>query len=154
MTHAAVNEGSDKPRAETSLGRRIVALFRPYRWRVGLIAAVILVSSGLSVVGALLIKTVFDKALFPPGGPNLTLLYELVAVLIAIAIITAALNILQTYFTNWVGNRVMRDLRDRLFGHLEQMSLAFFTSARTEKNDEPLVWEIWKAAVLRVSVVT
>jgi len=79
MTYAAVNGGSDEVRAETSLGRRIVALFRPYRWRVGLIAAVILISSGLSVVGALLIQVVFDKALFPRGGPNLTLLYELVA---------------------------------------------------------------------------
>jgi ATP-binding cassette, subfamily B, bacterial len=131
MTDAAVNGGSNEVRAETSLSRRIVALFGPYRWRVGLIAAVILVSSGLSVVGALLIKVVFDKALFPRGGPNLTLLYELVAALIAIAIITAVLNIVQTYFTNWVGNRVMRDLRDRLFGHLEQMSLSFFTRTRT-----------------------
>jgi ATP-binding cassette subfamily B protein len=113
------------------LGRRIVALFRPYRARVGLIVAVIVVSSGLSVVGALLIKVVFDKALFPRGGPNLRLLSELVGVLIAIPIITGALNIVQTYYTNWVGNRVMRDLRDRLFGHLERMSLAFFTGTRT-----------------------
>jgi ATP-binding cassette subfamily B protein len=131
MTHAAIDKTSDGAPLEVSLGRRIVALFRPYRWRVGLIAAVIVVSSGLSVVGALLIKVVFDKALFPRGGPNLTLLYELVAVMIAIAITTAVLNIVQTYFTNWVGNRVMRDLRDRLFGHLEKMSLAFFTRTRT-----------------------
>jgi ATP-binding cassette subfamily B protein len=113
------------------LWRRIVALFRPYRARVGLIVAVIVVSSGLSVVGALLIKVVFDKALFPPGGPNLPLLFELVAVLVAIPIVTGVLNIVQTYYTNWVGNRVMRDLRDRLFGHLERMSLAFFTATRT-----------------------
>jgi ATP-binding cassette, subfamily B, bacterial len=113
------------------LGRRILARFRPYRARVGLIVAVILVSSVLSVVAALLIKVVFDKALFPRGGPNLTLLVELVAVLIAIPIVTGVLNIVQTYLTNWVGNRVMRDLRDRLFGHLERMSLAFFTATRT-----------------------
>jgi ATP-binding cassette subfamily B protein len=113
------------------LGRRIVALFRPYRARVGLIVAVIVLSSGLSVVGAVLIKVVFDDALFPRGGPNLRLLVEPVAVLIAIPIITGALNIVQTYLTNWVGNRVMRDLRDRLFVHLERMSLAFFTGTRT-----------------------
>jgi ATP-binding cassette, subfamily B, bacterial len=117
--------GSDR------LGRRIAALFRPYRSRVALIVGVIVVSSGLSVVGALLIKVVFDKALFPRGGPNLRLLFELVGVLIAIPIITGVLNIVQTYYTNWVGNRVMRDLRDRLFGHLERMSLAFFTGTRT-----------------------
>jgi ABC-type multidrug transport system fused ATPase/permease subunit len=94
-----------------------VALFGPYRERVTLVFVVIVVSSGLSVVGALLIKVVFDKALFPPGGPNIPLLVELVAALIAIPILTGVLNIVQTYFTNWVGNRVLRDLRDRLFGH-------------------------------------
>ena len=51
--------------------------------------------------------------------------------LIAIPIITGVLNIVQTYYTNWIGNRVLRDLRDRLFGHLERMSLAFFTATRT-----------------------
>ena len=113
------------------LGRRIVALFRPYRTRVLLVFAVILVSSALSVVGALLIKVVFDDALFPRGGPNVPLLVELVAALIAIPILTGVLNIVQTYYTNWIGNRVLRDLRDRLFGHLERMSLAFFTATRT-----------------------
>ncbi len=124
------NRPSDGARGQ-KLGRRILALFRPYRARVSLIVVVILISSILSVISALLIKVVFDKALFPKGGPNLTLLVELVAVLIAIPIVTGVLNIVQTYLTNWVGNRVMRDLRDRLFGHLERMSLAFFTATRT-----------------------
>jgi ATP-binding cassette, subfamily B, bacterial len=131
MTSVQVDNQSSVAVSGDKLGRRILALFRPYRARVSLIVAVILVSSVLSVVSALLIKVVFDKALFPRGGPNLTLLFELVAVLIAIPIVTGVLNIVQTYLTNWVGNRVMRDLRDRLFGHLERMSLAFFTATRT-----------------------
>ncbi len=131
MSTVVAGDGSAGAAGSGPLWRRIVALFRPYRARVALIVAVIVVSSGLSVAGALLIKVVFDKALFPPGGPNLRLLFELVAVLIAIPIITGVLNIVQTYYTNWVGNRVMRDLRDRLFGHLERMSLAFFTGTRT-----------------------
>src|SRR6476660_5635793 len=113
------------------LGPRIVALFVPYRGRLALVLAVIVTSSGLSVVGALLVKVVFDKALFPPGGPDLTLLFELVAVLIAIPILTGLLNIVQTYYTNWIGNRVLRGRRDRLFAHLERLSLAFFTATRT-----------------------
>src|SRR4051794_25130686 len=98
------------------LGGRIVALFAPYRGRIALVFAVIVLSSGLSVVGALLVKVVFDKALFPPGGPDLPLLFVLVGALIAIPIVTGLLNIVQTYYTNWIGNRVLRDLRDRLFG--------------------------------------
>ena len=68
-----------------SLGPRIVALFAPYRGRLALVLAVIVISSGLSVVGALLVKVVFDKALFPPGGPDLPLLFELVAALRVLA---------------------------------------------------------------------
>ncbi len=131
MSTVPAGDGSAGAAGSGPLWRRIVALFRPYRARVGLIVTVIVVSSGLSVVGALLIKVVFDKALFPPGGPNLPLLFGLVAVLVAIPVVTGVLNIVQTYYTNWVGNRVMRDLRDRLFGHLERMSLAFFTGTRT-----------------------
>src|SRR3954452_20550084 len=112
------------------LGGRIVALFAPYRGRIALVFAVIVTSSGLSVVGALLGKVVFDKALFPPGGPDVPVLFVLGAALIAIPIVTGLLNIVQTYYTNWIGNRVLRDLRDRLFGHLERMSLAFFTATR------------------------
>ena len=100
------------------LGPRIVALFTPYRGRLALVFAVIVTSSGLSVIGALLVKVVFDKALFPPGGPDLTLLAELVAVLIAIPIITGLLNIVQTYYTHWIGNRLLRDVIDRLLVHL------------------------------------
>src|SRR6202034_690853 len=131
MTTAPASNGPDGTAPSDKLGGRILALFRPYRWRIALVLDVIVVSSVLSVIGALLIKVVFDKALFPRGGPNVSLLVWLVAALIAIPILTGLLNIVQTYYTNWVGNRVLRDLRDRLFGHLERMSLAFFTATRT-----------------------
>src|SRR3954468_8910570 len=113
------------------LGGRIVALFAPYRGRIALVFAVIVLSSGLSVVGALLVKVVFNKALFRPGATDLPRRFVLVWALIAIPIVTGLLNIVQTYYTTWIGNRVLRDLRDRLLGHLERMSLAFFTAART-----------------------
>jgi ATP-binding cassette, subfamily B, bacterial len=74
---------------------------------------------------------VFDDALFVEGGPDLGLLYTLVAVMVAIPIVLGLLGIAQTYLTNIVGNRVMQDLRDRLYAHLQAMPLAFFTGTRT-----------------------
>ena len=113
------------------LGRRIVALFAPHRARLALIAAIILVTSVSSVVSALLVKRVFDHALFVRGGPNLGELYVLVAALVAIPIVNGILNVAQTYLTEVVGNRVLQELRDRLFAHLEQLSLAFYTATRS-----------------------
>jgi ATP-binding cassette, subfamily B, bacterial len=113
------------------LVRRIVGLFRPYRGLTALILVSILVTSGLGIVNPLLIQVVFDDALFPPGGPDLGLLYVLVGVMVAIPIVLGLLGVGQTYLTNLVGNRVMQDLRDRLYAHLQSMPLAFFTGTRT-----------------------
>ena len=110
---------------------RIIAAFRPYRRRVALVGLLILLTAGLGVVNPVLIQVVFDSALFPEGGPNLNLLWLLGAVMAGITVVTGGLGIVQTYLTNQVGQRVMRDLRDTLYRHLQSLSLGFFTGART-----------------------
>ena len=51
--------------------------------------------------------------------------------MIGITIVTGAIGVLQTYVTNRVGQRVMEELRNRLYEHLQGMSLRFFTGTRT-----------------------
>jgi ATP-binding cassette subfamily B protein len=117
---------------KTRLVPRVARLFRPYKWRVALVLVAILVSSGLGVVNPLLTKVVFDKALFPPGGGrDLHLLYELVGLMILIPLFAAVIGVGQTYLTTVVGQNVMQDLRNRLYEHLQAMSLRFFTATRT-----------------------
>jgi len=111
---------------------RIVAAFRPYGGRVTLVGGLILLTAGLGVVNPVLIQVVFDSALFPAaGGPNLNLLWILAGIMAGITAVTGGLGIVQTYWINQVGQRVMRDLRDTLYRHLQSLSLAFFTGART-----------------------
>ena len=119
------------PGDSPKLGRRIVRLFRPHRSVLALIVVMILASSVLSVISALLVRRVFDDALFVSGGPDLTALYPLVAALIAIPIVNGVLNVGQAYLTEVVGNRVLQELRNRLFEHLERLSLAFYTATRS-----------------------
>lgn len=111
--------------------RRIARLFIPYRARVAVVAAGILVSAALGIANPLLVQVVFDDALFARGGPDMGLLYQLVALMIAIPIVSGVLSVWQTYLTNLVGNKVMHDLRDRLYRHLQQMPLSFYTGTRT-----------------------
>ncbi len=122
----------ERPRRRVAhLNRRIVEAFRPYWPRVLAIGLLILVTAGLGVVNPVLIRTVFDSALFVEGGPNLPLLWTLAAVMAAVVVITGGFGVLQTWLTQQVGQRVMRDLRDRLYSHLQTLSLGFFTSQRT-----------------------
>ena len=119
--------------------RRVVKTFRPYKRKVGIVAVLIVVTSILGVINPLLIKAIFDRALFgnPPGDcsggacPQLGLLYYFVALMVAIPIVSGIIAIGQTYLANVVGLRVMRDLRDSLYRHLQAMPLRFFTTTRT-----------------------
>ena len=107
-------------------------MFRPYRLQVGVVGLFILVTSGIGVINPLLIKVVFDSALFPKDGtPDLRLLWMIGAVMAGIAVVNGVLGIAQTYITNKMGQSVMRDLRDSVYVHLQGMSLGFFTGTRT-----------------------
>ena len=123
---------ADPPvRAGRDTARRVIPLFRPYRGRVVVVVGLIVLTSTIGIVNPLLIQAVFNKALFVPGGPKLDLLYVLVAIMAAVPIINGAIGILQVYETTKVGQSVMRDLRDRLYAHLQTLSLAFFTGTKT-----------------------
>ncbi len=111
--------------------RRVAGLFAPYRGRLVLIGVAILVASGLGIISPFLTQAVFDDALFAPGGPDLGLLGLLVAGLIVIPLVAALIGVYQTYLTTALGNEVMKDLRDRLFAHLQSMELGFFTGTKT-----------------------
>ncbi|MEJ2887732.1 ABC transporter ATP-binding protein [Actinomycetospora aeridis] len=126
-TTAPAGTASDDP----PLGRRVVALFAPYRGRLLLIGLAILVTAGLGIANPFLTQAVFDDALFAPDGPRLGLLTALVAAMIVIALVSGLIGVGQTYLTTVLGNRVMQGLRDRLFAHLQRMHLGFFTSTKT-----------------------
>ncbi len=129
----------DKRPITRSTVRRVVRTFRPYRGKVGLVSLAIVATSGLGVVNPLLIKKIFDQALFgnPPGTcagkpcPQLPTLYLYAGFMIGIPIVTSIIGIGQTYLANLVGLRVMQDMRNSLYSHLQFMSLRFFTTTRT-----------------------
>ena len=118
--------------SDQQLGRRVWALFTPYRAALVAIVFAVLLSSGLGIITPFLTKATFDKALFPADGVvRLTLLAWLVVGMIAVPVVTALIGVYQTWQTTLLGNRVMADLRGRLFEHLQRLDLAFFTATRT-----------------------
>src|SRR5947207_503674 len=115
--------------------RRVIGTFRPYRGTVLFVGGLIVITSTLGVVNPLLIRSVF-RALFPIRGhvtfkPQLHHLYFLVGLMVAIPIVSGFIGIGQTYLANVVGQRVMQDLRNALYSHLQRMPLRFFTTTRT-----------------------
>ncbi len=115
-----------------NLGKRIAELFAPYKAQLVVISLLVLVSAALGILPPLITQRVFDDALFPEdGSPVIRLLVILVSLMVGIFVLSHLLGIVQTILTTRVGNRVMGDLRVKLFTHLQAMELGFFTRTKT-----------------------
>jgi ATP-binding cassette subfamily B protein len=108
--------------------RRIAGFFGPYRARLGLIAALIVLSVSIGVVNPILLKLIIDNLL---GPQDLGLLYLQTGLMIVLPIISSLIGVFQSFQSNVVGQRVMDDLRLALYSHLQWMPLRFFTETRT-----------------------
>ena len=119
-------------RSHQGLVRRIAGLFGPYRLPVGIAGLLIVLSAGLGVLNPVLIREVFDSALFPPDGElDLMLLWVLAALMAAIAVAGGLLSIVQTWLTSRIGQDVTGDLQEAVYDHLLGMSLTFLARTRT-----------------------
>ena len=108
--------------------RRVARLFRPYRGRLAAVLALIAISAGLGMVSPFLLRDILDEAI---PSKDRDLLLMLVGGMIAISVATGVLGVAQTWLSNVVGQRVMHDLRAKVYRHLQRLSLAFFTRTRT-----------------------
>jgi ATP-binding cassette subfamily B protein len=108
--------------------RRIAGFFRPYRWQVSLVMASIVITALLGVVNPYLLKLLLDEAI---PQRDMQQLNVLVALMIALPIISGLIGVGQTWLNNMVGQHVMQDLRNTLYAHLQRMPLRFFTETRT-----------------------
>jgi len=130
--------------------RRVVATFKPYKDKVSIVAGLIFITATIGIANPLLLKYIFDNGLFgdPPGDcagmdcPNMSALYLGVALMVIIPIVAGLIGIGQTYLANVVGLRVMQDLRNSLYRHLQFMLLRFFTTTRTGEIQSRLANDI------------
>src|SRR5579872_7475811 len=124
---AAAPERPEDPAVRRANLKRIWPLFANCKLRLTGLLTLIVVSAAVGVVPAFLLKHVL-QAIFTHNHAALS--YN-AAGIIAIAIATGVLGVLQTLLSNRVGQDVMHDLRSDVFRHLQRLSLAFFTRTRT-----------------------
>jgi ATP-binding cassette subfamily B protein len=127
MRTAPLPESERRP-VSTKTVRRILQFFRPYRLRVSLTVVAIIAVAVIGLANPFLLKQIIDDAI---PHRDLNLLYLYVGLMIALPIITGLIGVGQTYLNTVIGQSVMQDLRDALYGHLQRMPLRFFTSTRT-----------------------
>ncbi|HEY4779474.1 MAG TPA: ABC transporter ATP-binding protein [Solirubrobacterales bacterium] len=114
-------------RGEDQRGRKVrwmIGLLRPYRGRMALMFIALLIETGAGLAPPYLAGRAIDAGIVTGDVSALDLT---VAAFVGAALLYAAGTYAETYLVGWVGTRALQDLRERLFGHIQSMSIGFFT---------------------------
>jgi ABC-type multidrug transport system fused ATPase/permease subunit len=106
----------------------LVRLVRPYKARTALAVLTLLAFTLVALLPPYLAKLAVDDGIAARDLGTLTIV---VAAFLAAGFAAFALSGAQTYFTGWVGERALADLRIQLFGHLQRLSLGYYERNRT-----------------------
>jgi len=110
--------------------RRLGLLWRltqPYRGRTALSVVSLLTATATALAPPYLAKYALDDAVNGHGGSRL---FAVVAIFVAAGLANWGMTYVETYLTGWVGERILADLRVRLFEHLQRLSLGFYERNR------------------------
>jgi ABC-type multidrug transport system fused ATPase/permease subunit len=102
-------------------------LTRPYRGRTALSVVSLLTATATALAPPYLAKYALDDAVNGHGGSRL---FAVVAIFVAAGLANWGMTYVETYLTGWVGERILADLRVRLFEHLQRLSLGFYERNR------------------------
>jgi ABC-type multidrug transport system fused ATPase/permease subunit len=105
--------------------RGLLQLIRPYEARSAAMLAALIVGTAASLAPPLLAKIAIDKGI---ARHDTTALALVVVAFLASAVIVWVMTYLQTYLVGWVGQRVLADLRIRIFTHLQSLPIGFYES--------------------------
>jgi ATP-binding cassette subfamily B protein len=108
---------------DSQIARRLAGWLRPYSALVAFGLTLLLVISALEVIGPLILKEAIDNQI---GEGKTGRLGFLATLFLATLAANFVLRYVQSVLMNYVGQRVMTDLRMQLFSHLQRMSIAFF----------------------------
>ncbi len=104
--------------------RWMLGLLRPYRRKVALMLVALVAATAAALAPPYLAGKAIDDAIIPGDAGELIMI---VVVFLASALVFWGATYAQTYLVGWVGQRALQDLRERIYTHLQAMSIGFFT---------------------------
>jgi ATP-binding cassette subfamily B protein len=115
-------------KADARTIRRVAASFKPYWREILVVLGAILLVSVLGLINPYMLKYSISIGF---GQQNFHALAIFASVMLITPVISGLIGVGQTYLNTKVGQHVMRDLRNELYGHIQGQPLKFFTDTRT-----------------------
>ena len=123
-------EKANTPKVSKALLKRILSYMTPYRLQFALVFLTIIFSSVVGLLPAIITGRIVDDAL---TGHSFPLLVRLLIYALLAMTASQLIRLLESYINSWISQRIIFDMKNEMYRHLEYMPHAFFT---TEKQGD------------------
>lgn len=115
--------------------KRYLAFVYPYKWKIILTIIVGIVKFSIPLLIPLIVKYVIDNIIGAEAlttSEKLTELFWLMGLAaIIFVVLRPPIEYYRQYLAQWVGNKILYDIRDKLFDHIQRLSLKFYARTKT-----------------------
>ena len=123
-------EKNNMPKVTKELLLRIASYLKPYWFQFALVFVAILLSAGVGLLPSIITGRIVDEALV---GENMKLLVQLILMAFVTMFASQVIGVLESYINAWISQRIIFDMKNQMYDHLQHMPHAFFT---TEKQGD------------------
>ena len=120
-------EKQNMPKVSGALLKRILSYLKPYWFQFLLVFGAILLSAVLGLLPSIITGRIVDEALV---GKNMTLLIKLLIMAFVTLAGSQIISVLESYINAWISQRIIFDMKNQMYDHLQHMPHAFFTSEK------------------------
>ena len=120
-------EKQNLPQVNGALIRRILSYLKPYWLQFLLVFAAILLSAVVGLLPSIITGRIVDEALV---GKNMRLLIQLLITAFITLAASQVIGVLESYINAWISQRIIFDMKNQMYDHLQHMPHAFFTSEK------------------------
>ena len=117
-----------KQTVKPGTAKRMMRFALPYAGLLVLFLCVVVVDAGIGIINPLIYRHIINNGILMGNAP---LIVRFAVLAGSLGLVSSGLGLAQSYLAATVGSRVVLDLRTKLFAHLQQMPIAFFTRVQT-----------------------
>ena len=120
-------EKKNMPKVTGALLGRILGYLKPYSLQFLLVFVTILLSAVVGLLPSIITGRIVDEALV---GKNMRLLVQLLVMAFVTLTASQVISVLESYINAWISQRIIFDMKNQMYDHLQHMPHAFFTSEK------------------------
>ena len=121
-------EKQNKPEISAKLLIRILKYLKPYKWYFLLVFAALIISAVLGLFPSIITGAIVDAIVIE--SRNMQALIRLVVLAFLVLTASQVISVLEQYINSWISQKIIYDMRNEMYNHLQHMPYSFFTNEK------------------------